>query len=75
MKRRGFLDEMEVRMEENRKLSEKGGMPAFLAPVANVVGLSAWEALATASFVITAVVFVVWPIELVGLVRWLLVMR
>jgi hypothetical protein len=75
MENKVFLKQLEERLEENRKLSERRGLPVWMAPAASVLGLRAWEGLLFGSFVVTALLFLVWPIEFMRLVRLLLIMQ
>ncbi len=69
-----FLRDLEKIVEENKRLKQ-GGLPEEWAPIVNVVGTRVWESLAISAFVITGGVFLVWPLGVLGLVRYLLLME
>jgi hypothetical protein len=71
---REFLAEMEKRLDENRRLSAHGGVPQSLAPVISVFGQHVWQMLLFGSFVVSSLLFLVFPLEFLGLVKKLLLL-
>jgi hypothetical protein len=69
-----FLEEMEERLEENKKLSG-GGLPNWLAPVASLMAVKSYEGLLLVAFMITLIWFLLWPLEFLQIIRIILLSK
>jgi hypothetical protein len=64
-----FLEELQQRLAENRRLTEKSVLPGFLQDAASYLAFHTFRSLVLASFLITSVMFVAFYDELMGLSR------
>ncbi len=75
MRQSDFLKALDERLEENKKLSDKGGMPKELAPVVSLMGFYSWQVLLVLGFLVVGLWFLVEPVGMLKLVRGLLLVR
>lgn len=73
MRQEDFLEALEQRLEENKKLSGKG-MPLKTAPVVSVLGTKPWQSLVGVSFLVTLLIWLVGKSLLMSLVDKLLLL-
>lgn len=62
-----FLQELETRLEENRRIAQKSYVPAWLQPLASYLGFHAFRTLFLLSLVITILMFC-WQFDLTILI-------
>jgi hypothetical protein len=62
-----FLEELQHRLTENRRLAEKSVLPGFLQGAASYLAFHTFRTLVVASFFVTSVMFMVFYDELMGL--------
>ncbi len=67
-----FLEELEKRLDENKRLTDKRGMPEEWASVVAVLGTRPWQSLVVVSGAVTLVVCGLWFDEVVRVVERLL---
>lgn len=67
-----LLAELGAIVDENKKLSERGGLPKQMGWVVGVVARYAWESMVLASFVVTGFLFVWSPLDFMRVVRLVL---
>lgn len=73
--REDFVEQMEKRLLENKKLTASGGLPEKWAPVVEVLGFYPWQVMAGLALVITGALFYFFPSQVYGLVRVVLLME
>lgn len=71
MANKKYLQQLDKILEENTLLTT-GGLPQELAPVTSLIGQRPWQALIFISFVITAVLFLLFPLEFLKTIRLIL---
>jgi len=70
--KRELLAELEQILEENKRLSQGGGLPKQMGLAVGVVAMYPWQFLALASLVAAGLVFVWSPLDFLKVVRGVL---